>query len=139
MCSGQFPKHLSRGLTSMTISRHPGWLPECRSLPLGHRCSPAQSESKAPGLPAAFPLVRTLQSYHGPRTEPCALPFTRLSFPGGPRWVGGDVACPELPVEEKGARLGLTSQLLRDSSGDPCLPAPLIAARAQLAQLPLRP
>ena len=97
----------------------------------------AQPQIQRSRLPAASPPVRTLvQSYHNP--EP-SRPFCPSPASVSPGWGG---LSRKTGGEGERRAPALTSQLLAprflDSSEAPCLPAPLIAARAQLAQLPGR-
>lgn len=100
------------------------------------------AQSRSQTSPAAFPPVRTLvQSRHSP--EPSRLPRfpSALRFPGvqgGVRWDGW-----RRKTGREGKRRAPgalpRSCWRRDSSGAPCLPAPLIAAEHHLRNWPAGP
>lgn len=125
------------GLAALTVCWGPGWHPEYRFLSRGDT---AQPQIQCSRLLAAFPLVRSLRKATMVQNQALHPALSPPQFPWGVGVGWGAVACQERRAEEEGVRPGLTSQLLHsDSSGAPCLPAPLIAAQAQLAQLPSRP
>lgn len=122
----------------MTVSWGPGWLCKDRFLPCGHRHSSPPNPALPSSLLPSFWLklgvkLCSPEPSHPPRLPPASV--SRVS-----RVLSGAV-CQERPGEKKGVRRGpyLAAAGAGDSCGAPCLPAPLIAAPAQLAQLPGRP
>lgn len=134
----QFPNHLK------SADQTQSWTPYCLSgtgwCPVG--TGRPNQESNAPQLPAAFPLCLEPQckvTYFS--TKPSALPPSCLSFSGFQSWVG----CCGVPRRTGGEGESSAPKALPcscwhgDSSGAPCLSAPLIAAPVPLAQLPGQP
>lgn len=138
VCSGPFPKHLSHRAGGSGSLLGP-WLAPGAADSSPEGTGTVQPQIQSSPAPQPFSGAKLPQS----RTKPSAGPFPRLSFPRGPGW--GEVGWPAKkdPRRRRKECPALTSPLLAprflDSSGAPCLPSPLIDARAQLAQLPGRP